>query len=490
MLKKAKSLKKMEKGAYHSAVKSLELKLGECQREALKAGIPVIIVFEGWDASGKGTLINKLMMSFDPRGYNVHSTLAPTEEEELRPYLWRFWIRTPEKGRIAIFDRSWYRRLTVDRVEKNVSREKVEGAPSGMNNFEKQLCADGAVIVKFFLHISKKEQKRRFRKLLSNPATSWRVSKGDLSRHRKYKKYFKAYSEMLRRTDTAHAPWTIVETSDLRSATVEIFRRITDAVRKKLSAAAELGRSRPDMYVGWKRKNSPLSRADLSLSLTRDEYSERIDKAQDRIRELEHEIYSRRIPLLVAYEGWDAAGKGGNIRRLVHSLDPRGYEVVPIAAPNDIEKKHHYLWRFWNRVPKAGHIAIFDRSWYGRILVEKVEGFCTAAEAERAYGEINEMERLLRESGAVIVKFWLHIDKNEQLRRFKEREKAPWKQWKITEEDWRNRKKWERYFPAVEEMLARTSTKHAPWTIIEANCKLHARVKAIETVIESLEEVL
>ena len=489
VLGKAKSVEKMDKSAYKSALDGLELKLGEHQRESIRAGLPVIIVFEGWDASGKGTLINKLMMSFDPRGYNVHSTLAPTEEEELRPYLWRFWTKTPEKGRISIFDRSWYRRLTVDKVEKEISKTETEGSYADINNFEKQLSDDGAVIVKFFLHISKKEQKKRFRKLLADKVTAWRVSKGDIARHRKYRKYFKAYSEMLRRTDTHHAPWTIVETADTRAATLAIFRKIISALDTGLAKAAKSADVKKSVRA-WKGRGDLLAKADLSLSLSKDEYSERLEKGQKRLREIEHEIYRKRIPVIIAYEGWDAAGKGGNIRRLVHSLDPRGYEVVPIAAPNDEEKKHHYLWRFWNRFPKAGHIAIFDRTWYGRVLVEKVEGFCSPSEAERAYGEINEMERLFHEFGAVVVKFWLQIDKCEQLRRFNEREKVPWKQWKITDEDWRNRKKWERYYPAVEEMIARTSTKHAPWTVVESNCKLFARVKTIETVIAAAEKVL
>jgi polyphosphate kinase 2 (PPK2 family) len=201
---------------------------------------------------------------------------------------------------------------------------------------------------------------------------------------------------------------------------------------------------------------------------------------------LEHEIYVRRVPVVIAYEGWDAAGKGGNIRRLTQNLDPRGYEVVPVAAPNDIEKAHHYLWRFWLQMPKAGHITIFDRSWYGRVLVERVEGFCTEAQWRRAYREINGMEQHLAHFGAIVLKFWLHIDPDEQLRRFREREGMLHKQWKMTDEDWRNREKLDQYRGAVEEMLYRTSTPYAPWTIVESNCKRHARVKVLETVCKAI----
>jgi polyphosphate kinase 2 (PPK2 family) len=235
---------------------------------------------------------------------------------------------------------------------------------------------------------------------------------------------------------------------------------------------------------------SVLDKIDLSHSLTRDAYEQSLKKYQERLREIEHEIYIKRIPVLILYEGWDAAGKGGNIRRLVAGLDPRGYEVVPVAAPNDVEKKHHYLWRFWQKLPKGGHITIFDRSWYGRVLVERVEGFAREDEWKRAYGEINLFERQCADFGMVIVKFWLHIDAQEQLQRFTLRKSTPYKSWKITDEDWRNRKKWDAYKKAVDEMICRTSTGHAPWTVVEANCKLYARIKAMKTVIKAVERRL
>lgn len=211
---------------------------------------------------------------------------------------------------------------------------------------------------------------------------------------------------------------------------------------------------------------------------------------QNRVRDLEHEIYLRRMPVVIIFEGWDAAGKGGNIKRLTAPLDPRGYEVAPIGAPNDIEKAHHYLWRFWSKIPKGGHICIFDRSWYGRVMVERVEGFCSQEEWKRAYREINEMEEQWIHFGATVIKFWLQIDKEEQMRRFEERQQIAYKQWKITNEDWRNREKWDVYKEAVDEMLFRTSTNHAPWTIVESNCKLYGRIKVLETVIREIENKL
>ena len=490
MLKNIPASRRMKKKEYQSAMAKLENKIGELQRKAVNSKVPVIIIFEGWGAAGKGTLINKLMMAFDPRGYNVYPIKGSTEEEQMRPFLWRFWTKTPERGRMAIFDRSWYRRLSVERLDGETGKKDWKRAYHEIRSFEKQLVDDGCLIVKFFLHISRKEQKKRFKELLSNPATEWRVTKDDLRHHRQYGKYFKVFSEMIEGADTDYAPWTLVESKDHRAAALKIFTEITDRLGKKLSAPATASPSRPVSGKSATAGKSIIGESDLSLSLSRGEYLEKLKKYQERMRELEFEVYRKRIPVLILYEGWDAAGKGGNIRRLAQSLDPRGYEVIPVAAPSDVEKRHHYLWRFWNRIPKAGHIAIFDRTWYGRVLVERVEGFCSPAEWNRAYDEINEMEKQFSDFGAVIVKFWLNIDKGEQFRRFNERRKNVWKQWKITDDDWRNREKWDLYLGAVDEMLLKTNTLHSPWTVVESNCKLYARIKALKTVIESVERAL
>ena len=235
-------------------------------------------------------------------------------------------------------------------------------------------------------------------------------------------------------------------------------------------------------------KLGALSGVDLSKSLEREEYKERLNKLQKKLSMLHNELYRLRIPVVLGFEGWDAGGKGGAIKRLTSHLDPRGYAVHPTAAPNDYEKVHHYLWRFWKDMPKAGHVAIFDRTWYGRVMVERIEGFCSEANWKRAYQEINEMEAHIAHSGAIIIKFWLHIDKDEQERRFKERQTTPGKEWKITDEDWRNREKWDQYEVAVNEMLLRTSTTYAPWVIVEGNSKYYARVKVLETVVDAIEK--
>jgi len=486
--------KKISKPAYRQVFPQMEIDLGHCQRAARTAGVPVLIVFEGWDAAGKGTLINRLTQALDPRGFKVHPISAPTEAEQLHPWMWRFWQALPAAGNFAIFDRSWYGRVLFERVEGLASKRAWKRAYEEIQEFERQLADDGVVIVKFWLHIGRNEQRRRFKRLKQNPATAWKVGRDEWKRHRKYDKWLEAVEEMLLRTQTAYAPWTVVEATQGRYARLKVFKTVIQAVESELKRRASQPAARPQPMP--EPDDSPilqqtiLDRVDLSLSLDRETYQRELKKLQQRLFRLEHELYVARLPAAIIYQGWDAAGKGGNIKRLTRGLDPRGYEVVPVGAPTDQEKARHYLWRFWQDVPKAGHITIFDRSWYGRVLVERVEGFCTEEEWKRAYREINEFERQLADFGTVIVKFWLQISQEEQLRRFEARKQTPWKQWKITEEDWRNRQKWNQYEVSVVDMLQRTSTSYAPWTVLEADCKLYARVKALRTVVEALENGL
>lgn len=481
---------RLKKSEYKSIMEELEPRLALLQRRAIELRIPVVVVFEGWNAAGKGTLINQLIQALDPRHFTVAPIHPPNDEERLRPFLWRFWIRTPARGRMTIFDRSWYTRVLQDRVLKTVSKAEWTKAYDEINYFERQLAEDGNVIIKFLLHIDRAEQERRLKKLEGNASTAWRVTKADWRNFKLYDRFLGAMKEMLARTDTRVAPWRIVESHDRRFATVKIFQTVINALETRIAEIEQNGATAANVSVDLTRVDSIttsiLDQVDLSKTLSKDAYSKKLKRLQGEMRNLEHEVYVKRIPVIVVYEGWDAAGKGGNIRRLTQTMDPRGYSVIPIAAPNDIEKRHHYLWRFWKEMPKAGHVAIFDRSWYGRVMVERVEGFATEVEWKRAYREIREMEAHLANSGAVIVKFWLHIDRDEQLQRFEARKVNPFKSWKLTEEDWRNREKWDRYKAAVDEMLLRTSTPYAPWTVVESNSKYYARIKAIETVVAAI----
>lgn len=491
MLEKIDLSKTMDKKEYKKRMEVLEPKLARLQRELKSCNVPVIIVFEGFGGAGKGTQINHLIEPMDPRGFTVYSTQAETQEEQYHPFLWRFWNKTPEKGRIAIFDRSWYGKLLVERYEKKTHKKDIPGVLEDIENFEKQLTDDGTLLIKFFLTISEKEQEKRFDKLLSKEETSWRVSKADKDRNKHYEEYARMADEMLTRTDTEYAPWTIIEAHDERYAAVKILTTVVEAFEERYEKEQNPQPRQIDGKFGQNDlKESVLKKVDLSKKLDRETYEKKLEELQKKLTLLHSEIYAKRIPVVLAFEGWDAGGKGGAIKRLTRALDPRGYTVNPTSSPNDIERAHHYLWRFWTKMPKDGHIAIFDRTWYGRVMVERIEGFCTTQEWQRAFKEMNQMEQQLVNHGAIVIKFWMHIDKEEQERRFKERQETPDKQWKITDEDWRNREKWELYEQAVDEMMVRTSTVNAPWVIVEGNDKLYARIKVLETVVDALEKRL
>lgn len=492
MLEKIDLTKKCSKQEFREAMKQLEPQLAKLQRECQKKKIPVMIVFEGWGASGKGTLINQLIHPLDPRGFQVFSIQGESEEERLRPFMWRFFTKIPPKGKIHVFDRSWYQKVISGQTEGSMNHMELVNTYNEIVNFEQNLTVDGTLIIKFFLHISKAEQKKRFDKLEASKETSWRVTKKDWNNHKHYKEILPVMDDMMLNTDTDFAPWTIVEADDNEYALVKIMSHVIRCMEEALQKGTvpENKKCEWTELTNINLKNGALAAVDLSKKLTRTEYKKRLKELQNKIHTLHSEMYRERVPVVLAFEGWDAGGKGGAIKRITECMDPRGYEVIPTASPNAVEREYHYLWRFWRKMPKAGHMAIFDRTWYGRVMVERIEGFCTEAEWRRAYNEINKMEQSLVNAGCVVLKFWMHIDKDEQKRRFEEREQNPDKQWKITEEDWRNREKWDQYEEAVDEMLVRTSTSNAPWIIVEGNDKLYARIKVLETVVDALEKAL
>ena len=501
MLEKLDLTKSMNKEEYKAKMAELMPKIGKLQRECRELKIPVMITFEGYGASGKGAQIAQLIKALDPRGFEVHAVKTETEEEKMHPFLWRFWMKMPAKGKIAIYDSSWYRKVLIDRFDKKMKKEEIEASFDSICSFEEQLTSDGMILIKIFLAIDQKEQKKRFEKLLSSEETAWRVSKGDRKRNKEFERYQEINEEMLRRTNTDYAPWNIVEAVDRRYATARIYsiveKILSEKIKEKQNKLNEkevvlLKNAGVSLNADGNRetKESVLAKADLNLFYTKKEYKARLKELQNKMEKLHGEIYRRRIPVVIGFEGWDAGGKGGAIKRLTEKMDPRGYVVHPTASPNDLERQYHYLWRFWTDMPKAGHVTIFDRTWYGRVMVERIEGFCSRQEWQRAYKEINDMERDLANAGTIVLKFWMQIDKDEQERRFRDRQNNPEKQWKITEEDWRNREKWDQYEDAVNEMLKRTSTPYAPWIVVEGNDKYYARIKVLETVVNAIEERL
>ncbi len=478
------SLKKEE---YKQAIKPLDAGLDEAQRHLREAGIPVLIVFEGWDASGKGTAIGRLVHAFDPRGYQVHHIHSASEPESYFPPMHRFWTQLPAKGAMAIFNHSWYRQVLDEAIDNQHPPARLAQAYERMRVFERQLTDDGAVVIKFFLHISKKEQAKRFLELSKDPAYSWKVGAAERQRHEQYDRYVDHIEAMLRETSVPRAPWTVLPSTDKNYLNVKVAETVLAAFQRALHPVENVApAAMPEKEPGL----GPLDEVDLSRSVDKDTYEETLPRLQKELCRLQHLCYVRRKPVVLVFEGWDAAGKGGAIRRLTWDLDPRGYAVIPFGAPEGEEAHKHYLWRFWRSLQKSGHFSIYDRSWYGRVLVERVEGYAAGEEWLRAYGEINAFEAELADFGAVVCKFWLHISREEQLRRFEAREQTPEKQWKITEEDWRNRDKWDAYRQAVSDMLVKTSTPAAPWTLVEGDDKRHARLKVLTVVSDRVREAL
>ena len=482
--------KKEEKKELKEKIEKAGIRLGLLERKAREAKIPVLITFDGYEAAGKGLQINRLIQFMDPRGFDVYTADKDDESDRMHPFLWRFAKKAPANGRITIFDTSWYRHVQRDLFDGLTKEEELNDAYDDIRAFEQQLVDGGVVLIKLFLSITEKEQKKRFEKLVGSRETAWRVRKEDWDRNEQYEHYEEISKNMISRTHTKAAPWLIIDANKKDKCALEIIEIVADRLESALKEKEIVKKSEvcPAPILSDRYKKGVLSKVDLSKSLSREEYKEKLDKLQKKVEKLHSELYRLRIPVILCFEGWDAAGKGGAIKRLTSHLDPRGYKVCPTPAPNDVEKVHHYLWRFWNNVPKDGHIAIYDRTWYGRVMVERIEGFCSEDDWRRAYREINEFEAHMIHHGAVVLKFWIDIDKDEQERRFHERMNNPEKQWKITDEDWRNREKWDQYEEAVNEMIERTSTEKAPWIIVEGNSKYYARIKVLKTVVKALEE--
>ncbi len=486
------------KKEFEAEVETLRLELLEAQRALQKAGVPVILLLAGADGAGKGETAKRLLEWLDTRGLDTHAFGPPTDEERERPLRWRYWMRLPRRGRIGIFFGSWYSEPLVERAFGRIGRSRYDSALSEIAIFEQMLAQDGALIVKLWIHLSKKGLEKRLKRLEKSPATRWKVTRDDWKSFGRYDAFIEASEHAIRRTDTILAPWVVVEATHERHRDLVAGRTLLERFRAAL-ASTETHRTvdtpeettpQPSPPGATRTSLTVLDRLDLDVKLSSSEYQERLDKAQGRLGRLTRHAFEKHRSTVVVFEGWDAAGKGGNIRRLTAAMDPRTYRVISIASPTDEEKAHHYLWRFWRQIPRAGYVTIYDRSWYGRLLVERVEGFAQPDEWGRAYLEINDFEQQLVDHGIVLAKFWLHIDQEEQLRRFREREEIAWKRHKIGPEDWRNREKWEPYRNAVNDMVARTSTAAAPWTLVPGNDKRVARIQVIETLCERLRQAL
>lgn len=450
--------------------------------------IPVLVLLEGWGAAGKGSVLGKIIRNMDPRFFKVAVMKEATNEEKRRPFLYRHFVKIPETGKFMFFDGGWLDEVTKEYVHGNLNEAEYRERIISVRRFERQLTDNGYLVMKFFFHIDEKEQRKRLESLMEDKSTKWRVGEDDLYQNKNYDRYMEVYDQYLEDTSHSIAPWYLIDSKSKKWAELQMLEILIKGIDTALMNSAL---AVPILQNIFPLKPMPkLSEIPLDKALTEEEYREQLKACQKRLRELHNELYRKKIPVIIAYEGWDAAGKGGNIKRIAAALDPRGYEVHPIASPEPHEKARHFLWRFWTRLPKDGHIAIFDRTWYGRVMVERLEGFCSENDWQRAYNEINEFEKELTDWGAVVIKFWVQIDKDTQLERFTLRQNTPEKQWKITDEDWRNREKWDLYEDAINEMLQKTSTTFAPWHVLESNDKKYARIKALKTVIKEIEKRL
>ena len=485
MLKDFTPPKEEDKSNLKAEIKALREKLLAQQQLVRSSALPVIVLVEGWAAAGKGSLINELISEIDPRFYNVTSPAIVPQSEERYPFLYPYAKAIPENGKIMFYDSGWMDGAVYKFLRREITKKQYKEIIRSVNEFERQLRDGGYLVLKLFLHIGREEQKERLAALRDNHETEWRVTENDLWQHQEYNLFRDTYEEFMEETGKL-LPWHILDGTRRRQSSRDALRLLTDAIDEGL----EKGR-----YVGKPFKEEfdlltmpRLSEIDLSPVIEEKEYKKELDRLQARLGELHNTIYRKKIPVILCYEGWDAAGKGGNIRRVARPLDPRGFDVIPIASPEPHELNRQYLWRFWTRLPRSGHICIFDRTWYGRVMVERLEGFCKEDDWKRAFNEINEFERQLTDWGAVVLKFWIQIDQDTQLARFTDRQNTPEKQWKLTEEDWRNREKWPQYEEAINEMLQKTSTENAPWFIIESNDKKYARIKTLKIIIKALEK--
>jgi polyphosphate:AMP phosphotransferase len=477
---------KVAKAEYAEAVPDLRVRLLNAQFDLRKADFPVLILLAGDDYHGVDELLDILHEWLDARYIDTHVFLRPSEAERERPLFFRYWSALPRRGRIGIHVGAWAVGAVRDRVLGELSEAAERERIRHICRFERSLVDSGTLLLKVWVHLPPKEHKRRLQKngKHSNGNGEHEDSRWIWENH---DKAIEAAGDFLRKTDSAGAPWWIVEGSDERFRNLSVARPLADALEARLNERASLA---PTRSIPAPPVPDVLGTVDLGANLEREEYRERLDALQERLRTLARDARAAQVSSVLVFEGWDAAGKGGCIRRITHPLEARDYRVVPIGAPNEVERAHHYLWRFWRQLPGAGRTVIFDRSWYGRVLVERVEQLAREEEWRRSYEEIRDFEEQVTEYGIAFAKFWLHIDAEEQLRRFQAREQTPYKKYKITDEDYRNRGRWDDYVAAVNEMVARTGTEAAPWHLIAANDKRYARVRVLEETCAALKAAL
>jgi AMP-polyphosphate phosphotransferase len=491
MFETAELGRKLGKREFEAAENQLRSDLLMTQREIREAGLPVVLIVSGVEGSGKGAVVNRLTAWLDARGMSVHVFWEESDDAKQRPEFWRFWRKLPPRGTVGVMFGSWYTRPIVDRAFERSDDAQFHEELHRIVAFEQMLSLDGAIIVKAWFHLSKAAQKKQYRSEKNDGrAAHWSVSPLTKDYAARYDNFVRVSEVALRRTDTGLAPWHVIEATNARYRDITIGQVLLAAMKAGLARGSATTMGLPPVPPVAASQPNVLDMVPLSKSLSGGDYKEQLAHYQRKLSELSWAAYHAGVSTVAVFEGWDAGGKGGAIRRATAAIDARLCRVIPVAAPTEEERAQHYLWRFWRQVPRAGRVTIYDRSWYGRVLVERVENFAQPAEWSRAYHEINEFEEQLVEANTVVAKFWLHIDPEEQLRRFEARKNIPWKAHKITDEDWRNRDRWDDYALAVHDMVQHTSSSGAPWHLVPANDKRYARVFVLKTLCKMLSDRL
>lgn len=489
MFEAAELGRSISRKAYRTQEEVLRVALLTVQYELREADFPVVVLISGSDGLGCTEVANILHEWMDPRYLAANVYEDHTEEERERPRFWRYWRTLPAKGQIGLFLREWTSRAIVERVAGDIDEVALDDRLRHIANFEQTLIDEGALVVKLWLHMPKKALKKRVDRARKTPGRAWRVTAADRDMYKRYGDLQDVAARVLRQTGRGTNVWNIIESTDARYRDVTTAQLLIQALAKRLAVP-----SRPRPRKGHRTQEAHpitvLDRIDLSQALDKESYERRLHQHWLRLAKLHEKAHRRGLSTVMAFEGWDAAGKGGLIRRLTRAMDAAHFRVIPIGAPTDEELSHHYLWRFWRHLPRAGHVAIFDRSWYGRVLVERVEGLATEAAWTRAYSEITDFEEQLVQRGTLVLKFWIHLSPETQLSRFKAREQVPFKKYKITSDDYRNRERWNDYEIAADEMIPRTSTDHAPWHLIAGDDKRWARVEVLKAVCQAMARAL
>jgi polyphosphate:AMP phosphotransferase len=494
MAKASGSAKKLSKKTYETKVSRVRQELVRLQVGLQQTRTKIVLILAGVEGAGRGDALNTLMGWLDPRNVETIAVENPSAEEQERPFMWRYWRSLPSSGRIGIFVDSWYTQTLHEETTNRKDLAKLGDELHRIRHFERLLADADTLVIKIWFDLSKSDQGKRLRRLSADSDTAWRVTEHQLRAHKAYQRLARTAEHILAETDRPGARWDVVESAEPRLRNLSFARTLLRRFRahhRRISGNAERRPVKPSRITALRPDGRQrLLELPLDHQLSAKTYENKREKWLGRLNRALCRAAEAKRTVVFVFEGQDAAGKGGAIRRLTSAMDARDYHIVPVAKPTDEEKAHHYLWRFWRQLPRDGRVVIFDRSWYGRVLVERIEGFCYPREWRRAYTEINDFEEQLTDHGSIVIKYWLQISKDVQLERFKSREETPYKQHKINDEDWRNRAQWAPYETAVGDMIALTDTSYAPWHLIPANNKRYARLDVLRQATRRINEAL